>query len=77
MNVTVSANFRFSVVAIQYAPDGELNITLDSDASSEGTHYRFKFGFINNKYPQKPLYPNLDIFPDNRLRKNLGLPEWH
>ena len=37
----------------------------------------FKFGFINNKYPQKPLYPNLDIFPDNRLRKNLGLPEWH
>ena len=43
MNVTVSANFRFSVVAIQYAPDGELNITLDSDASSEGTHYRFKF----------------------------------
>ena len=41
MNVTVSANFRFSVVAIQYAPDGELNITLDSDASNEGTHYRY------------------------------------
>ena len=37
----------------------------------------FKLGFINNNYPQKPLYPNLDIFPDNRFRKNIGLPEWH
>ena len=37
----------------------------------------FKLGFINKKYPSKPLYPNLDIFPNNRFRKNIGLPEWH
>ena len=37
----------------------------------------FKLGFTNKNYPSKPLYPNLDMYPDNRFRKNIGLPEWH
>ncbi len=43
-------------------------------------HYiaiEFKLGFVNKKYPQKPLYPDLDIFPNNNFRKNMGLSEWH
>ena len=37
----------------------------------------FKLGFSNKNYPQSPLYPDLQLRPDNKFRVNIGLPEWH
>ncbi len=56
------------------------DLTLMGYIAFSDPHYlaiEFKLGFINKNYPQKPLYPNLDLFPNNRFRKDLGLPEWH
>ena len=36
----------------------------------------FKVGFGNNKYSDKVLYPNLPLTPNNRFRKNMGMPIW-
>ena len=71
MNVTVSANFRFSVVAIQYAPDGELNITLDSDASSEGTHYRYSAQLGSGQAEEKPSVSLIQYAKDYAAAANV------
>ena len=40
MNIKIDTNFRFSVASMQYLPNGELSITLVSDASPADAHYR-------------------------------------
>ena len=37
----------------------------------------FNMGFSNKNYPQSPFYPHLPLWPDNKFRVNIGLPEWH
>ena len=37
----------------------------------------FKMGFSNKNYPQSPFYPDLPLWPDNKFRVNIGLPELH
>ena len=71
MNATVSANFRFSVVAIQYAPDGELNITLDSDASSESTHYRYSAQLGSGQAEEKPSVSLIQYVKDYAAAANV------
>ena len=39
----------------------------------------FKYGF-SDKYGGKEipaLYPHLEIYPNNKFRRSIGLPEWH
>ena len=56
------------------------DLTLMGYIALSDPHYiaiDFKLGFTNKYYPHKPLYPNLNLFPDNRYRRNMGWPEWH
>ena len=41
MNVRIESNFPFSVASIQYAPDGELRITLSSDNMPPESRYQY------------------------------------
>ena len=36
----------------------------------------FKIGFVNKRYSLTPLYPKLQLEPDNKFRVSLGLSEW-
>jgi RHS repeat-associated protein len=38
--------------------------------------WEFKFGFSDKRYSLTPLYPNLQLEPDNKFRVSLGLSEW-
>ncbi len=39
MNIRIESNFNFSVSSIQYAPNGELQITLTSDEKQTDNRY--------------------------------------
>ena len=41
MNIKTESNFNFSVSSIQYAPEGELTITLASDENHPDMRYQY------------------------------------
>ena len=41
MDIRIESNFPFSVTSIQYAPDGELRITLSSENMPSESRYQY------------------------------------
>lgn len=54
MNVRIESDFRFSVAAIQYTPQGELCITLSSGDSTSATRYQYIANLGNWQAEEKP-----------------------
>ena len=54
MNVRIESDFRFSVAAIQYTPQGELCITLSSGDSTSATRYHYTANLGNWQADEKP-----------------------
>ena len=54
MNVRIESDFRFSVAAIQYTPQGELCITLSSGDSTSATRYHYTANLGNWQAEEKP-----------------------
>jgi hypothetical protein len=54
MNIKIDSNFQFSVLSIQYTPQGELCITLDSDGLSTNAHYQYTASLGNGQAEEKP-----------------------
>ena len=54
MNITIESSFRFSVSSIQYAPNGELLITLTSDSPHTDVQYRYTACLGDGLAEEKP-----------------------
>ena len=54
MNIRIESNFNFSVSSIQYAPNGELQITLASDECQTGNRYQYTASLGSGQAEEKP-----------------------
>ena len=54
MNVRIESNFQFSVASIQYAPNGELCITLSSENMHDESHYQYSACLGDGHAEEKP-----------------------
>lgn len=54
MNIRIESNFNFSVSSIQYAPNGELQITLASDECQTGNRYQYTANLGTGQAEEKP-----------------------
>ena len=54
MNVRIESNFQFSVASIQYAPNGELCITLSSENMHDESHYQYSACLGDGQAEEKP-----------------------
>jgi len=54
MNVRIESNFPFSVSSIQFAPDGELCITLSSDKMPQESRYQYTANLGGGQAEEKP-----------------------
>ncbi len=54
MNIRIESNFSFSVSSIQYAPNGELQITLISDEKQTDNRYQYTASLGSGKAEEKP-----------------------
>ena len=54
MNVRIESNFQFSVASIQYAPNGELRITLSSENMHDESHYQYSACLGDGQAEEKP-----------------------
>ena len=54
MNIRIESNFSFSVSSIQYAPNGELQITLTSDEKQTDNRYQYTASLGSGKAEEKP-----------------------
>ena len=55
MNIKIESNFQFSVAAIQYAPNGQLCISLISDGFQSNAHYQYTACLGNGHAEEKPI----------------------
>ena len=54
MNIRIESNFSFSISSIQYAPNGELQITLTSDEKQTDNRYQYTASLGSGKAEEKP-----------------------
>ena len=54
MNVRIESNSQFSVASIQYAPNGELCITLSSENMHDESHYQYSACLGDGLAEEKP-----------------------
>ena len=54
MNIRIESNFNFSVSSIQYAPNGELQITLASSECQTDRRYQYTASLGNGQAEEKP-----------------------
>ncbi len=54
MNIRIESNFSFSVSSIQYAPTGELQITLSSDENQTASRYQYTASLGSGQAEEKP-----------------------
>lgn len=71
MNIKIDSNFQFSVLSIQYTPQGELCITLDSDGLSTNAHYQYTASLGNGQAEEKPTTSLLQYCRDYALAADI------
>ena len=54
MNIRIESNFNFSVSSIQYAPNGELQITLASGECQTDSRYQYTASLGSGQAEEKP-----------------------
>ncbi|MBR3828451.1 MAG: hypothetical protein IKR79_05520 [Bacteroidales bacterium] len=54
MNIRIKTNFQFLVSSIQYAPNGELCITLMSDTATEEKHFEYTANLGSGQAEERP-----------------------
>ena len=54
MNIRIESNFNFSVSSIQYAPNGELQITLASSECQTDSRYQYTASLGSGRAEEKP-----------------------
>ena len=64
MNIHVESNFPFSVTSIQYAPDGELRITLSSENMPSESRYQYTASLGGGHAEEKPAVSLLQYAMD-------------
>ena len=71
MNIKIDSNFQFSVVSIQYAPNGELCISLTSDGFSTKSHYQYSASLGNGQAEESPSISLLQYARDFAATANI------
>ena len=54
MDIRIKTNFQFLVSSIQYAPNGELCITLMSDTATEEKHFEYTANLGSGQAEERP-----------------------
>lgn len=71
MNIKINSNFQFSVVSIQYAPNGELCISLDSDNFSSASCYQYTASLGDGHATERPCISLLQYCKDFASAANI------
>ena len=71
MNIRIESNFSFSVSSIQYAPNGELQITLTSDEKQTDNRYQYTASLGSGKAEEKPSISLLQYCRDYVAAANI------
>ena len=54
MNIKIISNFQFSVDSIQYAPNGELSIRINSNSLATKMNYQYTANLGTGQAEEKP-----------------------
>ena len=71
MNIRIESNFNFSVSSIQYAPNGELQITLASGECQTGNRYQYTANLGTGQAEEKPSLSLLQYCKDYFAAANI------
>ena len=71
MNIKINSNFQFSVDSIQYAPNGELCISLASDRFSSDSRYQYNASLGDGHSTERPCISLLQYCKDFASASNI------
>ncbi len=71
MNIRIESNFNFSVSSIQYAPNGELQITLASSECQTDSRYQYTASLGSGRAEEKPSLSLLQYCKDYFAAANI------
>lgn len=71
MNIRIESNFNFSVSSIQYAPNGELQITLTSGENQTASRYQYTACLGTGQAEERPSVSLLQYCRDYVSASNI------